>query len=68
EQEPPKSLLLGIGVMTLGSSSCIGETFLVVFVIYVEVLAYGTLVVRRNLRSARGEFATRRGSCTRTRS
>ncbi|MCI78820.1 hypothetical protein A2U01_0100091, partial [Trifolium medium] len=39
---PPKSLLLGIGVMTLGSSSCTGETFHVVFVIYEEVLAYGT--------------------------
>ncbi|MCI78019.1 hypothetical protein A2U01_0099289, partial [Trifolium medium] len=27
---------------TLGSSTCTGETFLVVFVIYEDVLAYGT--------------------------
>ncbi|MCI64558.1 hypothetical protein A2U01_0085816, partial [Trifolium medium] len=31
EQEPPKSLLLGIGVMTLGSSSFVQEDFLVIF-------------------------------------
>ncbi|MCI66862.1 hypothetical protein A2U01_0088120, partial [Trifolium medium] len=31
EQEPPKSLLLGIGVMTLGSSSFVEEDFLVAF-------------------------------------
>ncbi|MCI44843.1 hypothetical protein A2U01_0066082, partial [Trifolium medium] len=27
EQEPPKSLLLGIGVMTLGSSSFVEDDF-----------------------------------------
>ncbi|MCI71235.1 hypothetical protein A2U01_0092498, partial [Trifolium medium] len=32
EQEPPKSLLLSIGVMTLGSSSFAEEDFIVAFV------------------------------------
>ncbi|MCI35132.1 hypothetical protein A2U01_0056353, partial [Trifolium medium] len=50
--EPPKSLLLGIGVMTLGSSSCAKETLVTVLVVCEGMLAYGILV-------------TRRGSCTR---
>ncbi|MCH98044.1 hypothetical protein A2U01_0019043 [Trifolium medium] len=51
--------------MTLGSSSCVGETFVTVFVICEAVLAYGILMTRRDSRSTREEFATRRGSCTR---
>ncbi|MCI71623.1 hypothetical protein A2U01_0092886, partial [Trifolium medium] len=35
--EPPKSLLLGIGVMTLGSSSSVGEMLVVVLVARDEV-------------------------------